>query len=181
MDHLTRKLTLDELHEKFVDALGDGVSRVVGDLTDKPLVLDLESPLPRRVRVYLYNATRPPGGRPLGEHKVQLIVPGQGRSERGNFDHSDGRIVLLAGYAAEDDAFVLWDAGLYADFGWSRNVQVKVETIVRASAGKIATQERRLRPQNAPAVIETLVAASSESLADAILERMRLTRKRMGA
>ena len=27
----------------------------------------------------MYNATRPPGGRPLGEHKIQLMVPGKGR------------------------------------------------------------------------------------------------------
>lgn len=146
---------------------------------DKPLLLNLRAPLPQRVRVYLFNATRPPGGRPLGEHKVQLIVPGQERGGLGNFDHSDGRIVLLVGYAVEDDVFVLWDAGLYVDFAWSRNVQVKVETIVRASAGRLARQERRLRPKHAPTVIETLVAAPSDQLADAIIERLNLTRARM--
>lgn len=179
MDHLTRKLSQEELHAAFVDALGSNVVRIVNELNEKPLELDLRSPLPQRVRVYMYNATRPPGGRPLGEHKVQLIVPGQGRGDRGNFDNRDGRIVLLVGYAVEDDVFTLWDAGLYVDFAWSRNVQVKVETIVRASAGKLATQDRLLRPRNGPAVTETLVAASSDRLTDAVLERIRLTRERM--
>lgn len=179
MDHLTKKLSQEELHAAFVNALGSNVVRIVNDLNDKPLELDLRSPLPQRVRVYMYNATRPPGGRPLGEHKVQLIVPGQGRGDRGNFDNRDGRIVLLVGYAVEDYVFTLWDAGLYVDFAWSRNVQVKVETIVRASAGRLATQDRQLRPRNGPAVTETLVAASSERLADAVLERIRLTRERM--
>ena len=179
MEHLTEKLTQEELHNKFIDALGHYVSGVANEINEKPLELDLTTPLPLRVRVYLFNATRPPGGRPLGEHKVQLIVPGQGRGDRGNFDNSDGRIVLLVGYVVEDDVFVLWDAGLYVDFAWSRNVQVKVETIIRASAGKISAQERVLRPRNAPTVKETLVAASSEKLADAILQRVKLTRERM--
>lgn len=179
MEHLTRKLNQEDLNAALVKALGEKVESVPNGLAEKPLELDLRSPLPLRVRVYMYNATRPPGGRPLGEHKVQLIVPGQGRGDRGNFDNRDGRIVLLVGYAAEDDVFVLWDAGLYVDFAWSRNVQVKVETIIRASAGKLATQDRRLRPRNAPAVMETLVAASSDRLADAIQERIRLTRERM--
>ena len=72
------------------------------------------------------------------------MVPGKGRGERASFDNGDGRIVLLVGYAAEEDVFILWDAGLYPDFAWSRNVQVKAETIIEASAGKLATQERQL-------------------------------------
>lgn len=179
LEHLTTKLSQADLHARFVHALGCNVLQVVNHLNERPLELDLKAPLPQRIRMYMYNATRPPGGRPLGEHKIQLIVPGQGRGDRGNFDNHDGRIVLLVGYAVEDDVFVLWDAGLYVDFAWSRNVQVKVETIIRASAGKIATQERQLRPRNMPAATETLVAASSDRLVDAICERIRLTRERM--
>lgn len=179
MEHLTRRLPQAEMHRRFVDVLGDDKVNDHGPFDQKPCELDLKSPLPLRVRLYLFNATRPPGGRPLGEHKVQLIVPGQGRGVRGNFDRSDGRIVLLCGYVAEEDVFVFWDAGLYLDFAWSRNVQVKVETIIRASAGKIATQERRLRPHNAPAVTEVLVAVRADRLEVAILRRIALTRERM--
>lgn len=179
MGHLTKRLPQAAMHERVVDALGPGRVLGHGSFEQKPFELDLASPLPQRVRMYLFNATRPPGGRPLGEHKVQLIVPGQSRGVRGNFDRSDGRIALFAGYSAEEDVFVLWDAGLYSDFAWSRNVQVKVETIIRASAGKIATQERRLRPRNAPAVTEILVAARADRLEAAILKRIELTRERM--
>ena len=179
MKHLTTRLSQVELHSRLTKALATGVVRERGGLGEKPLDLDLAPPLPLHVRIYAYNATRPPGGRPLGEHKVQLIVPEQGRSDRGNFDHGDGRIVLLIGYAAEDDVFILWDAGLYQNFAWSRNVQVKAETIVRAAAGNIATQERRLRPNGQPAVTEVLVAVPSERLADGIAERTRLTRNRL--
>lgn len=178
IEALTRRVSQIELHRRFLAALGAHV-RSHTELDQKPLEAELASPLPPRIRVYMFNATRPPGGRPLGEHKIQLIVPGQGRDDRGSFDQSGGRIVLLAGYAAEEDVFVLWDAGLYADFAWSRNVQVKAKTIIEATAGKIAEQERRLRPSGGPAVTETLLACRPERLADAIVRRLEITRERM--
>jgi hypothetical protein len=178
MQLLTERVTQSELHRRFVVALGDKVERHT-NLERKPLELDLAPPLPSRVRVYLFNATRPPGGRPTGEHKVQLIMPGQKRGERGQFDQSDNRIVLLAGYAAEEDVFVLWDAGLYPDFAWSRNVQVKAETLFEATAGKIARQVRRLRPGEGEAVAETLLACPASLLAEAIRLRQDLTHARL--
>ncbi|MCY1457959.1 hypothetical protein D9M71_752980 [compost metagenome] len=104
------------------------------------------------------------------------MVPGQRRVDRGSFDNGDGRIVLMAGYAAEEDVFILWDAGLYPDFAWSRNVQVKAETIIQASAGRLAMQERRLRK---PRATETVLAVKPRRLADAIIRRMELTRERL--
>lgn len=178
VEPLTKKVSQVELHRRFITALGPKVQSHT-ELDHKPLEAELLSPLPPRIRLYIFNATRPPGGRPLGEHKVQLIVPGQKRGERAGFDQSGGRIVLLAGYAAEEDVFVLWDAGLYTDFAWSRNVQVKAPTIIQATAGKIAQQERRLRPSEGPAVTETLLACRPERLADAVARRVEITRERM--
>lgn len=178
MSPLTERVPQAELHRRFIRALGAGV-RSHTDLEQKPLEADLITPLPSRVRLYIFNATRPPGGRPVGEHKVQLIVPGQKRGQRASFDQTGGRIVLLAGYAAEEDVFVLWDAGLYTDFAWSRNVQVKATTIIEATAGKIAEQERRLRPAGGDAVTETLLACPPARLADALVRRVEITRDRM--
>lgn len=178
MSALTERVSQTELHRRFLKALGGSV-KAHGPLDAKPLEADLASPLPSRIRLYIFNATRPPGGRPLGEHKVQLIVPGQGRAERGSFDQTGGRIVLLAGYAAEENVFVLWDAGLYTDFAWSRNVQVKASAIIEATAGKIAEQERRLRPADGNAVTETLLACPPARLADALVRRVAMTRDRM--
>ncbi|NRF88430.1 helix-turn-helix domain-containing protein [Burkholderia gladioli] len=179
VEDLTERVTQDELHRRIVQALGSSGVRSHSPWDAKPFEMDLAPPLPQRVRVYMYNATRPPGGRPLGEHKVQLIVPGQRRGQRGSFDNGDGRIVLLVGYAAEEDVFVLWDAGLYTDFAWSRNVQVKAETIIQASAGKLATQERQLRPPSGRPIVETVLAVKPRSLAEAIVRRMELTRERL--
>ena len=176
---LTERVPQSELHRRLVAAIGQANVRGHSKWDVKPFELDLVSPMPQRVRVYMYNATRPPGGRPLGEHKVQLIVPGQRRDQRGSFDHSGGRIVLLMGYSAEEEVFILWDAGLYTDFAWSRNVQVKAETIIQASAGKIATQERQLRPAPGKSVIETLIAVKARRLTEALVRRMELTRVRL--
>lgn len=179
VEDLTERVTQDELHRRLVRALGSSSVKFHSPWDIKPFELDLIPPLPQRVRVYMYNATRPPGGRPLGEHKVQLIVPGQRRGQRGTFNNGDGRIILLIGYAAEEDVFVLWDAGLYTDFAWSRNVQVKSETIIQASAGKLATQERQLRPPSGRAIVETVLAVKPRSLMEAVVRRMELTRERL--
>lgn len=179
VEDLTERVTQDELHRRLVQAVDASRVRAHSSWEAKPFEMDLAAPLPQRVRVYMYNATRPPGGRPLGEHKVQLIVPGQRRGQRASFNNGDGRIVLLIGYAAEEDVFVLWDAGLYSDFAWSRNVQVKAETIIQASAGKLATQERQLRPASGRTIVETVLAVKPRRLAEAIARRMELTRERL--
>jgi excisionase family DNA binding protein len=179
IDDSWERLPQEELQHRLVSALGSSVVKVHSQMDAKPFEIDLAPPLPHRVRVYIYNATRPPGGRPLGEHKIQLIVPGKGRGERASFDNGDGRIVLLMGYAADEDVFILWDAGLYSEFAWSRNVQVKAETIIEASAGKLATQERQLRPATGKATVETVLAVKSRRLAEAIIRRMELTRERL--
>ncbi|MDA0821847.1 MAG: hypothetical protein O3C28_05415 [Proteobacteria bacterium] len=176
---MQKRLSQADLHESLISALGAPNVVSHGDITEKPIVLDLASPLPHKVRAYMFNATKPPGGRPIGEHKVQLIAPGQQRGERGNFDHSGGRIVLLIGYVLEDDVFVFWDAGLYTDFAWSRNVQVKSQTVVDATAGKVATQDRVLRPTKGTSVTETVIATTGQNILLGITARMAATYQRM--
>jgi hypothetical protein len=141
-------------------------------LDNKPLEADLAHPLPRRIRLYMYNATDPPGGRPLGEHKVQIIVPGQGRDERGNFDDSDGRMPVLAGLAPTEEVFIVWDAALYYDFAYSRNVQVKAETIAAALAGRIGRQTRHLQTGT-----EVVLTATARNLAEALKQRVEIRRQ----
>jgi hypothetical protein len=173
------KLGQKELHEVFIAALGNSVISH-GDLAEKPLEVDLAAPLPSRIRLYLYNATKPPGGRTLGEHKIQLIVPGQGRKQRGNFNHSDGRMVLLVGYSPESEVFILWDAGVYTDFAYSSNLQVRPETVYAALAGEVGKQERRIRGEGGKGVeIETVITVRPDRLAEAIQQRIELTLKRV--
>ena len=168
------KLRQEELHNIFIEAVKDYLISH-SDVNEKPLLLDLKSPLPQKVRLYIFNATHPPGGRTVGEHKIQLIVSGQRRGQRGNFDYSDGRIVILVGYESETDVFVLWDAGMFPNFAYSRNIQVRAETIYEAFAGKIGQQSRFIRGKGK----EIVLTAQKENLPAAIQQRVRITRERL--
>ncbi|WP_394730019.1 hypothetical protein [Altererythrobacter sp. GH1-8] len=173
-----KKLSTTQLHEKLLASLRP-IVLAHSDLGQKPLEIDLRAPVSARLRVYMYNATNPPGGRTLGEYKIQLMVPGQKGGEVGNFATDDDRLILLVGYADSDGVFILWDAGLYVDFAHSRNVQVKSETVIAAMAGKIAEQDRRLRPRPGEQAKETVVACQSKNLIEGIQQRMELTRDRL--
>ena len=139
-------LSTSQLHGKVIGALGVDVL-TNSDPSNKPLDLHLRPPLPPLSRVYAYRATDPPGGRTPGEHKIQLMVPGQARDSRGSFDTSGGHFVFLLGYSAELNVFILWDAYRYPTFTFSRNVQVKAETVCHALTGEIGRQVRRIRGQ----------------------------------
>jgi len=168
------RLSVEGLHQTFLEALGGAVV-AHSAIESKPLDVDLRSPLPPKLRVYIYNATYPPGGRTMGEHKIQLIVPGQARGARGNFDSTGGRIPLLVGYRPDLRIFILWDAELYVDFSYSRNVQVMPETVYEAFAQGIGRQTRNLWTQNA----EIVITADATRLQQAILERQRETLRRL--
>ena len=168
------KLPIEDLHSTFLAALGSAVVSF-SDIGTKPLEVDLSNPLPPKLRVYMYNATYPPGGRTMGEHKIQLIVPGQARYERGNFDGSAGRIPLLVGYRADLQIFMLWDAELYVNFSYSRNVQIMPETVYEGFAQGIAKQQRSLWTSDK----EIVIASDARHLAKAILERQKETLSRL--
>lgn len=174
----TTRLGQEDLHRRFLEALGGSVTSH-SDAETKPLEVDLKPPLPPWLRVYLFNATRPPGGRPAGEFKIQLMAAGQGRGERGSFDTTGGRLVIVAGYAADEDVFILWDGGLYKDFAWSRNVQVKSGTVLDAFSGSIGRQDRTIRPASGDRVTETVLAAAPARLGEALQLRVELTRRRL--
>jgi hypothetical protein len=111
----------------------------------------------------------------MGEHKIQLIVPGQERGMRGNFDASEGRIPLLLGYRPDLRIFMLWEAELYEDFAYSRNVQVMAGTVYTAFARGIGRQERKLWTRQT----EIVITADAEHLREAIIERQQETLKRL--
>ena len=163
-----------DLHARFLEALSDKITSV-SDLGQKPLLLDLQYPLPPKVRLYLFNITHPPGGRTPGEHKIQIIIPGQKRGERAELDHSNGRLVILAGYSADSDVFVVWDAELYPSIPFSRNVQAHPDTVYAAAAGRIAIQKRRIRGQG----VEKVIAAPPNKLREALQLRFEYTLSRL--
>lgn len=168
------KLDASSLHKAFLQSLGDLVE-AHSEIARKPLEITARYPLPKLTRVYLYNLTNPPGGRTVGEYKIQIIVPGQARGTRGHFDHSAGFTVLLAGYDSEMEVFVFWDSVMYPTFAYSVNVQVKPETVCAAYSGCVSTQKRNIRGVG----WETLVACRAEQVVEAIQVRSRLTLERL--
>ena len=160
------------LHKQFLSSLEKYVLEH-SNIHNKPLGVDLAPPLPHKIRLYIYNAGNPPGGRPLNEYKIVLNVPGQDRGERGNFDYSDGRIVILAGFIKEMDVYVLWDADLYKNFAFNRNLQVKAETVHAALLLKCSKQTR-----NTHSGKEIVLAVKSEHLSDALMSRFKFAIER---
>lgn len=164
----------DSIHERILTALS-GLVRDNTDLSQKPFDVWLEPPLPGHARFYAYSLTNPPGGRSLDEYKIQLIVPGQARGERASFDVPPDGLVFLVGYSGSLDVFVLWDAGAYQGFSFSRNVQVKASVLHAAMAGEIATQIRRL----SGGTRETVIGCAADQLARALQVRIRLSERRL--
>ena len=157
------------LHRAFLDGL-DGRVLAHGDLNTKPLELDLALPLPPHLRLYLYSLVV--GGKSRrGEFKAVLRVPGQIVGEYGTFDHSGGRLAVLAAYRNDLDVFVLWDASVHERFKHGGNMQVKDTVVAQAAATGWAEQRRPLRS----GITEIVFACRSSSLARAIADRVKWT------
>lgn len=138
-----RRLRKDELNKLFLDGLGDMVAFHSEDST--PLLVELVAPLSLKLRVYLFNCTNPPGGRTLDEYKIQVILPGQKRGERGVLDYSEGYMPVLAAFIPEGETgvFIIWDADKHEDFSYSANMQVKSDVIINALYTDIASTVRK--------------------------------------
>ena len=165
-----KKLKKSELNRLFLYALRLRVLTHSGECS-APLLVDLKSPLELRLRVFLFNCTNPPGGRRLDEYKIQIILPGQTRGDRGRLDYSDGRLPILAAYVNEgtNGIFILWDADKHEDFAYSTNMQVKSEAIIGALSSRVSKTRRNNN--------EIIVAARPEYLYDAIRCRIDIMRE----
>lgn len=168
------RLPRADIQQRFLDSIGSAAMISADTDAAGELVVELQPPLPRRVRVYVYNATNPSGGRSGREHKIQLTRVGRREGAPANFDWSGVDLVLLCGYVTEHDVFVFWDANLRRDFAYSTNLQVPSEKVVgAASTGVIVVHERPLRRAvGAARTIETIICAPRQSVKDAIAERL---------
>ena len=123
---------------------------------------------PLTLSIYLYNALNPPGGRPTGEYKINLNVPGQRVGEVASFDYSLG-FTICAGYVADYDVFILWDAYKHRDFKYNSNLQVKISTILGSTYKVFSVQER-----DTEYGFEKVLCCVSHNLGKTIAERYRI-------
>lgn len=138
------------------------------ELDCKPLDLDLDAPLPSRLRVYLYSLVGGAGTKRPHEYKANLRVPGQKEGEYGSFAQLSGRYVIVSAYRPDLDVFVLWDAALHHRFKWAGNIQVHSDTVHTAAALGWAEQSRKL----ASGSTELVIACQSATLPDALVRRL---------
>jgi hypothetical protein len=170
------RLSVPDLHSVFVGALS-GAATPCGaraSATSKPLDLTCGPPLPRHLRVYLFNATDHPSERKPGDYRIQMRLPGQRAGEQGRLEVPMGGLLLLAGYVNEFSVFVLWDASAHEQFPYSKGVQVGASTVHQAAITGLMEQERRIRSAGRQ---EVVVAARHDHLVAAIQRRDELTRQ----
>ena len=158
----------EQLNQMFIDDLGDRVEWHSG-LSSKTLLVDLINPR-KKLRVYLFNCTCPPGGRALDEYKVQLIIEGQKRGERGKLDISDDRFVIVSGLASpfsdkQDGIYVMWEPMYHTEFAYSANLQCYLDPMLQALSEDVVVSKKRGNN-------ETIVVAKRRNLSSAIEKRI---------
>lgn len=144
-------------------------------LTNKPLDLECRSPLPRNLRLYVFNCTDHPSERKAGDYRIQLRLPGQPRRERGQLAMQAGVLVLLAGYVAEFDVFVFWDANAHQEFPYSKGIQVGAHTVHAAAIRGQSEQHRDVR--GGGRYPESVLAVRTDHLLAGLRRREELTRQ----
>lgn len=169
------RLTQRELHECFLDDICEYAQEVI-DNGKKPLYIKLAYPFSREIKAYIFNCTAPPGGRSIDEFKVQLILDGQKRGERGRFDTSDGRTSLIIGYAApfvdsHNGMWVLFELEKHVEFAYSANIQVYLRQILPALEEDVYICQKQNK--------EILVISQRQYLKAALQKRFEIDLNRM--
>lgn len=162
------------LHRVLVRSLGPLVQQVPDEteLDSKPLVLQLELPLPPRLRFYMFCATQHASERQADTFRIQLTT-GKKRG-RNRFSRADGIRPVLVGYEPELETFILWDANINdaSGFTFSKGVQAPPDVVYRAAATGAAEGIRRTRGAKSA---ETVIAARRDHLVQALLRRIELS------
>lgn len=162
------RLTQDSLHKMFLQDLAPYVSEVI-DIGKKPLVVSLKAPYCCKVKAYVFNCTCPPGGRVIDEYKVQLILDGQRRGERGHFDDTDGTTVLIVGYAdpldiQDEGVWVLFETEKHKEFAYSANIQIYLRQILQTLSEDVVVHLKHNK--------ETVVLSQRRNLGMALKKRL---------
>ena len=167
---MAARFSKEELNGLIIEDLGDRVVWNSG-INSKTLLLDLEMPK-RKLRIYVFNCTCPPGGRALDEYKIQMIIEGQSRGERGHINTDDGRIPLRMGYACpfdddKDGVYIIWDTSFHMEFAYSANLQCYLDPMLQALSEDVVTCYKKGNR-------EQIVVARREHLTKAIERRIQL-------
>lgn len=120
-------LSDDRLRSALLAALPN--ARIITDAGHtKPIIVSLPRSDPYRIYLWTTTPDASAHGRPVGEHKAQIILPG---TPRGSTQHLqlEGMPTALLGYSPLFGVFTAWDASLHFESGYSKNLQFKEELL----------------------------------------------------
>lgn len=131
------------LQRKLRAALPPGTV-FVDEATTRPA--DVAIPAIGETRIYLWTVTTVESDdRDPDEYKIQLILPGQQRGDRGQLELADKPTFLL-GYSPDFGVFVGWEARLHEEFAYSAPVYVREPLLEQARrVGWAIAPPRRVR------------------------------------
>lgn len=168
------KLKQRELNDLFIKNIGANVD-IIGDRNKRPLYLKLGAPYFRTVMAYIYNCTDPPGGRSVGEYKIQMTDGPRG--QKFHYEDPQGRTILLVGYAtialgnAQEHEWVLFETAKHRVVAYSANIQIYLHQLLRALDQKVAVCVKRNK--------ETVVIARPQYLPEALEKRFEIDQQKL--
>jgi putative restriction endonuclease len=116
----------------------------------KPVILSLPNAGPYRIYLWTTTPDASVQGRPAGEHKAQIILPG---TERGSTQRLNlaGMPTALLGYSPLFGVFTAWEANLHFASSYSKNLQFREELLEACLSSGWAVGDLR-RTDNGPEV-----------------------------
>ncbi len=108
----------------------------------KPARIDVQGLGPVAVYLWSLTSSRLGTGRPPGEMRVQLIVPGYRRGARQSLIVDDIPTIIL-GYSAQYNSYCIWDARHRPFPAYSSNLQATVTGCVTAAASGVYLEDAR--------------------------------------
>lgn len=98
-------------------------SRIISGATTKPCIIQLPNNGP--VRIYSWTVTPDDStrGRPIGEHKCQMTVPGKQKGARIELEMDDTPTIIVS-YSPLYGVYALWESRYHQNSGYSKNLQI---------------------------------------------------------
>ncbi|WOF23660.1 hypothetical protein N8K70_02995 [Microbacterium betulae] len=165
-------------NQLFAASLEDYSASLDSAETDqKPFDLQMSSPFPPLLRVYMFTMTTHPSERQEGAYRIQVMLPGKAR----HFDATDNPFIILAGFEPKLEVFAMWDAMAHdvaTGIAHSKGVQLRENTLLTALSQGVACQQRTLRHAGET---ETVIASRPDALPEALELRWQLSIERLTA
>jgi len=166
------KIDIRSLNKQVLDALGNSTLR--GDISSRPLRVEVGPPLAIDFAVYAYALGGRSGNHGKTTYRLQMILPEQKRGEMGRYTVSDTERPILAGCIYERSIFVLWDAFLHEGKRYAFTLTVSHDSVLQALGGEVVTVPRHGRDE-----CETVVICHADSLVKGLATRLEATSERL--